>query len=175
MASNSLTRRFSELTEASPARRRDGVLRALDLVLSAFFLLVTLPLTIPIAVLNLLTSGRPLFYRGERPTFWCPVCETPLAEADIDYEERPSNLVWMKFPLASRGEIRIATTRPELLGACRAAMSLAPMPGNNSSKTCLTVLPFRSRGGLFFCAGDAVPTLEKNTTAAIRKMRLMAR
>src|SRR5439155_20354816 len=24
-----------------------------------------------------------LFYRGERPTFWCPVCETPLAEADI--------------------------------------------------------------------------------------------
>src|SRR5207249_7281359 len=25
-----------------------------------------------------------LFYRGERPTFWCPVCETPLAEADIE-------------------------------------------------------------------------------------------
>src|SRR5438445_151170 len=63
-----------------------------------------------------------LFYRGERPTFWCPVCETPLAEADIDYEERPSNLVWMKFPLTSGGEIRIATTRPELLVACRAAI-----------------------------------------------------
>src|SRR6266571_315042 len=63
-----------------------------------------------------------LFYRGERPTFWCPVCETPLAEADIDYEERPSNLVWMKFPLAPKGEIRIATTRPELLAACRAVI-----------------------------------------------------
>src|SRR3989454_342152 len=63
-----------------------------------------------------------LFYRGERPTFWCPVCETPLAEADIDYEERPSNLVWMKFPLASKGEIRIATTRPELLAVCRAVI-----------------------------------------------------
>src|SRR2546426_677406 len=63
-----------------------------------------------------------LFYRGERPTFWCPVCETPLAEADIDYEERPSNLVWMKFPLVSKGEIRIATTRPELLAACRAVI-----------------------------------------------------
>src|SRR5437899_1360689 len=63
-----------------------------------------------------------LFYRGERPTFWCPVCETPLAEADIDYEERPSNLVWMKFPLTSKGEIRIATTRPELLAACRAVI-----------------------------------------------------
>jgi lipopolysaccharide/colanic/teichoic acid biosynthesis glycosyltransferase len=66
VASDSLTRRFSELTEASPARRRDAVLRALDVVLSAFFLLVTLPLTIPIAFLNLATSGRPLFYRGER-------------------------------------------------------------------------------------------------------------
>jgi len=66
VASDSLTRRFSELTEASPARRRDAVLRALDILLSAFFLLATLPLTLPIAVLILVTSGRPLFYRGER-------------------------------------------------------------------------------------------------------------
>jgi lipopolysaccharide/colanic/teichoic acid biosynthesis glycosyltransferase len=66
VASDTLTRRFSELTQASPSRRRDTVLRALDIVLSAFFLLVTLPLTLPIAVLNLVTSGRPLFYRGER-------------------------------------------------------------------------------------------------------------
>ncbi|MCI4371570.1 MAG: class I tRNA ligase family protein [Thermoplasmata archaeon] len=63
-----------------------------------------------------------LFYRGERPTFWCPVCETPLAEADIEYEDRPSNLVWIKFPVVGGGEIRIATTRPELLAACRAVM-----------------------------------------------------
>ncbi len=66
MASDTLTRRFSELTEASPARRRDAVLRTLDLVLSAFFLLVSLPLTVPIAVLILAASGPPLFYRGER-------------------------------------------------------------------------------------------------------------
>jgi lipopolysaccharide/colanic/teichoic acid biosynthesis glycosyltransferase len=66
VASDTLTRRFSELTEASPARRRDAVLRALDILLSAFFLLVTLPLTIPIAVLIVAASGRPLFYRGER-------------------------------------------------------------------------------------------------------------
>jgi valyl-tRNA synthetase len=63
-----------------------------------------------------------LFYRGERPTFWCPVCETPLAEADIEYEDRPSKLVWMKFPLAKGGYLPIATTRPELLVACRAVI-----------------------------------------------------
>ncbi|MGZ8692213.1 MAG: sugar transferase [Gaiellaceae bacterium] len=58
--------RFSELTEASAPRPRDAALRALDVLLSTFFLLVTLPVTLPIAVLMLLTSGRPLFYRGER-------------------------------------------------------------------------------------------------------------
>ena len=66
MATDTLTRRFGELTEASPARRRDVVLRALDILLSAFFLLVSLPVTLPIAVLILVASGRPLFYRGER-------------------------------------------------------------------------------------------------------------
>jgi lipopolysaccharide/colanic/teichoic acid biosynthesis glycosyltransferase len=66
VATDTLTRRFAELTEASPARRRDAVLRALDILLSAFFLLVSLPLTLPIAVLVLAASGRPLFYRGER-------------------------------------------------------------------------------------------------------------
>ncbi|TMA08767.1 MAG: valine--tRNA ligase, partial [Methanobacteriota archaeon] len=64
-----------------------------------------------------------LFYRGERPTFWCPVCETPLAEADIEYEDRAASLVWMKFPILSGGgDLTIATTRPELLAACRAVM-----------------------------------------------------
>ncbi len=63
-----------------------------------------------------------LFYRGERPTFWCPHDETPLAEADIEYEDRPSKLVWMRFALEGGGAIPIATTRPELLGACRAVI-----------------------------------------------------
>ena len=63
---------------------------------------------------------RGLFYRGERPTFWCPHDETPLAEADIEYTDRPSKLVWIRFLLAGGGTIPIATTRPELLGACRA-------------------------------------------------------
>ena len=64
--SDSFILRFSELTEASPARPRDLALRTLDVVLASFFLLVSLPVTLPIAVVILLTSGRPLFYRGER-------------------------------------------------------------------------------------------------------------
>src|SRR2546422_3573854 len=65
-SSDSFSLRFSELTEASPTRPRDAILRAFDIVLSSFFLLVMLPLMVPIAVVLFLTSGRPLFYRGER-------------------------------------------------------------------------------------------------------------
>ena len=65
-SSDSFILRFSELTEASPTRPRDAALRALDIVLSAFFLLVTLPVTVPLGLVLLATSGRPLFYRGER-------------------------------------------------------------------------------------------------------------
>jgi lipopolysaccharide/colanic/teichoic acid biosynthesis glycosyltransferase len=64
--SDSFIRRFSALTDASPRRGRDAVLRALDITLSAAFLLVSLPLTAAIAAVSLVTSGPPLFYRGER-------------------------------------------------------------------------------------------------------------
>jgi lipopolysaccharide/colanic/teichoic acid biosynthesis glycosyltransferase len=42
------------------------LLRVLDVVLSALFLLIALPLAVPIALIVLATSGRPVFYRGPR-------------------------------------------------------------------------------------------------------------
>jgi lipopolysaccharide/colanic/teichoic acid biosynthesis glycosyltransferase len=38
----------------------------LDVVLSAFFLLLALPIALPITLIVLVTSGRPVFYRGLR-------------------------------------------------------------------------------------------------------------
>jgi lipopolysaccharide/colanic/teichoic acid biosynthesis glycosyltransferase len=64
--SDSFVLRFSELTEASPPRLRDLVLRGVDIFFSALFLLVSLPVSIVIALLILVTSGPPLFYRGQR-------------------------------------------------------------------------------------------------------------
>jgi len=64
--SDSFIRRFAVLTDASPRRARDIALRTLDITLSAVFLLVSLPLTLPIALALLGTGGMPLLYRGER-------------------------------------------------------------------------------------------------------------
>src|SRR5256885_7957305 len=66
MPDESFIQRFSALTEATPRRGRDVLLRALDVILSTFFLLVTSPVALAIAVVLLLTSGLPLFYRGDR-------------------------------------------------------------------------------------------------------------
>ena len=62
----SLATRYIELAQETEDRRAtDAQLRALDIVLSIVFLVLSLPLTLLIAA-AVLTSGRPLFYRGER-------------------------------------------------------------------------------------------------------------
>jgi lipopolysaccharide/colanic/teichoic acid biosynthesis glycosyltransferase len=65
--SETLAQRYARLAAESPDQRGvDAVLRGLDILFSGVFLLVSLPLSIPIALLVLATGGRPLFYRGER-------------------------------------------------------------------------------------------------------------
>jgi lipopolysaccharide/colanic/teichoic acid biosynthesis glycosyltransferase len=63
----SIADRYRRLARETSARGEiDAALRALDVLFAGVFLLVSLPLTLPIAVAILLTSGPPLFYRGER-------------------------------------------------------------------------------------------------------------
>ncbi len=61
-----LVRGYSQLALETPARPRDVVLRALDVVLSGLFLLFSLPVSLLIGGLVLATSGTPVLYRGER-------------------------------------------------------------------------------------------------------------
>ncbi|MBX6350296.1 MAG: isoleucine--tRNA ligase [Clostridia bacterium] len=42
---------------------------------------------------------RGYVFRGLRPVYWCPSCETALAEAEIEYAERESPSVWIAFPV----------------------------------------------------------------------------
>jgi isoleucyl-tRNA synthetase len=40
-------------------------------------------------------------YRGKKPVYWSIPCRTALAEAEIEYEDFTSDMVWVKFPVAS--------------------------------------------------------------------------
>jgi lipopolysaccharide/colanic/teichoic acid biosynthesis glycosyltransferase len=64
--SDSFVERFSVLVRGSQKRRVDLELRILDVVFASFFLLIALPLLGLIGSALLLSSGRPLFYRGQR-------------------------------------------------------------------------------------------------------------
>lgn len=40
-------------------------------------------------------------YKGKKPVYWCTQCETALAEAEIEYKNRLSPSIYVKFPLIS--------------------------------------------------------------------------
>jgi valyl-tRNA synthetase len=53
-------------------------------------------------------------YRQAEPILWCVQCQTALAQADLEDEDIAGHLNYIEFA----PDITIATTRPELLGAC---------------------------------------------------------
>jgi lipopolysaccharide/colanic/teichoic acid biosynthesis glycosyltransferase len=63
---DTLVRGYRQLALDTPSRPRDLLLRGLDVVLSAIFLICALPIAVPVALAILLTDGGPVFYRGER-------------------------------------------------------------------------------------------------------------
>ncbi len=70
--------------------------------------------------LDLLSSGNA--YRDFRPTYWDWVDQTAIAQAEIENKEMPGVMNEILFTLEDGTELKIATTRPELLGACVAVM-----------------------------------------------------
>jgi len=58
-------------------------------------------------------------YLATRPNNYDWVTGTTIADAEIIYEELPTKLVHMKFKIADGNEVIIASTRPELLCACK--------------------------------------------------------
>lgn len=57
-------------------------------------------------------------YRKLQPTLWDPVDRTALAQAEVVDKEVASSMWEIPFGVEGGGEAVIATTRPELLGAC---------------------------------------------------------
>ncbi len=63
--------------------------------------------------------NKGLVYSDNRPTNWCPVCQTTIADAELEYVAEETELCYIRFRVEEDGEIVIATTRPELLCTCK--------------------------------------------------------
>lgn len=64
-----------------------------------------------------------LVFRGSKPVMWSPVERTSLAEAEVEYQEKTSPAIWVKFPLSSGqydASVVIWTTTPWTIPANRA-------------------------------------------------------
>jgi isoleucyl-tRNA synthetase len=53
--------------------------------------------TIAAEFLKVVRTG--LVYRGSKPVMWSPVERTSLAEAEVEYAEKTSTTIWVKFPI----------------------------------------------------------------------------
>lgn len=42
-------------------------------------------------------AKKGLIYKGKKPVYWCPHCETALAEAEIEYAEDKTTSIYVKF------------------------------------------------------------------------------
>ncbi len=69
-------------------------------------------------------------HRDEHPVNWCPRDETAIAEAEVEYFERQTELNYIQFSVDGK-PVTIATTRPELLPAC---VALGVNPEDEKSK-----------------------------------------
>ena len=63
-----------------------------------------------------------LIYRGERIINWCPRCMSAISDLEVETEDTPGKLYYVRYPLeplageaASTRYITVATTRPETI------------------------------------------------------------
>ena len=55
-------------------------------------------------------------YQGSRIINWCPVCQTSISDAEVEYEEQAGHFWHINYPIVGTDKcIEIATTRPETM------------------------------------------------------------
>ncbi len=67
-------------------------------------------------------AANGLLYRGFRPVMWSPVEKTALAEAEVEYHEKTSPTIYVKFPVAGDEKLSVViwTTTPWTIPGNRA-------------------------------------------------------
>ncbi|MDO5145869.1 MAG: valine--tRNA ligase [Eubacteriales bacterium] len=55
-------------------------------------------------------------YKGSRIINWCPVCQTSISDAEVEYEDQNGHFWHINYPIIGTDkQIEIATTRPETM------------------------------------------------------------
>lgn len=106
-----------------------------------------------------LASGN--IYKGLRPVHWCPHCQTALAEAEIEYHDRVSPSIYVKFPLISN----LGSVFPSLKGKKISIIIWTTTPWTLPANLAIALHPeyeyvaFESGEEVFIVAGRLMPVI----------------
>ncbi|MFH1619384.1 MAG: isoleucine--tRNA ligase [bacterium] len=56
--------------------------------------------------------GKGYIYRGKKAIYWCVTCETALADAEVEYRDKASDSVYVKFELDSESRKNVSDYAP---------------------------------------------------------------
>ena len=100
-------------------------------------------------------------YKGKRPVHWCPHCKTALAEAEIEYKDRKSPSIYVKFPMISD----LTKKFPELKGKKVSVLIWTTTPWTLPANLAIAFHPeyeyvaFETDGEVFIAAKRLIPVL----------------
>lgn len=112
-------------------------------------------------------------YKGKKPVHWCPHCQTALAEAEIEYEDRKSPSIYVKFPMISDLSQRF----PELKEKKVSVLIWTTTPWTLPANLAIAFHPdyeyaaFQSDGEVFIAAKRLVPVLTEEL--ALEKTKVL--
>lgn len=118
-------------------------------------------------------------YRGSKPVMWSVVEKTTLAEAEVEYEDYTSDMVWVKFPVTSpahgalaSASVVIWTTTPWTLPGNR-AISFSPKIAYGLYKVTDAAADNWAKPGDLLILADALAAevFKKARVAAYEKVR----
>jgi isoleucyl-tRNA synthetase len=111
-------------------------------------------------------------FKGLRPVHWCPHCQTALAEAEIEYKDRASPSIYVKFPLLSD----LSAKFPALAGKHVSVLIWTTTPWTLPANLAIAFHPeyeyvaFESRGEVYIVAKRLLPLVSEELGLAEPKI-----